>query len=311
LLIAVIAAGAFMVYKNWDWLKAKFGDIMDSISSKVAEAKEFVVGKLVAAKEAILGKWSDVTGFFVGVWDSVKEKASMAWGDAKAGAVAAKDAITGAYGALPDWMQGALSMVGGIISAPYEAGFEIVKGLIGFFKGDFESLPQAIESIFAGVKDIITKPFMEAFDWVVNHWNSMKEAIGLGEGGMLTKAGSAVSGAWSSFKDFTGFARGGLITHPTVASFAERGPEVAVPVSMADRGLGLASLDIASRALGRGGMSGGNPVTIESSPVIQVSVNGGDPAEIRRMMVEVMREYGAKMVPEWAAQIARTSYATG
>jgi hypothetical protein len=80
---------------------------------------------------------------------------------------------------------------------------------------------------------------------------------------------------------------------------------------MADRGLGRANLDIAARALGVGGMRGGGPVTIESSPVIQMSIYGGDPDEMRNAAIEALREYGARMLPEWAAQIERVSYVTG
>jgi hypothetical protein len=188
-------------------------------------------------------------------------------------------------------------------------GFAIVKKIIGFFKGDFGDMPDELKGLLSGLKDIIIGPFKEAFDWITSKWDSLKNTIGLGEGGVISDTLGTMR---TGFKTLTGYARGGLITKPTVASFAERGPEVAVPVGIADRGLGMANLDIASRALGLGGArSGGKPVTIEASPVIQVTVNGGDPEEIRRVMIEVMREYGAKMIPEWAARIARTSYATG
>jgi hypothetical protein len=161
-------------------------------------------------------------------------------------------------------------------------------------------------------------PFKEAFafiteklDSVVGAFNSVKNFLGFGDDGAAPIPPGEVGAGFNAIGDLPNRARGGIITHPTIASFAERGPEVAVPVGMADRGLGMANLDIAARALGVGGMRGGAPVTIESSPVIQVSVNGGDPEEIRNVMIEVLRDYGAGMLPEWAAQIERTSYVTG
>jgi hypothetical protein len=52
-------------------------------------------------------------------------------------------------------------------------------------------------------------------------------------------------------------------------------------------------------------------VTISCDPQIGINVNGGNPEEIRRAVVEAMRELGAKMIPEWREQIARTAYVTG
>jgi hypothetical protein len=170
----------------------------------------------------------------------------------------------------------------------------------------------------AGLKDIIMAPFKEAFEFitgkldaVIGTFNSVKDFLGFGGDGTPPIPPGAVEAGFKAIEGAPSRARGGLITHPIISTFAERGPEVAVPVGMADRGLGLANLDIAARALGVGNMRGGGTVTIESSPVIQVSVNGGDPEEIRNVMLEVLRDYGAKMLPEWAAQIERTSYATG
>jgi hypothetical protein len=259
LVIAGIAAAAYLIYKNWDWLKAKF----------------------------------------LGIWEAIGEKVKNI-----------RNSIVGVFAGLPEPLQKAISFAAGVITAPFKVWREVVKGIIGFFKGDFESLPDALRSTLSNVWNIITKPFSDAFGWVREKWDSLKSSFGFGPT-ITVPVREGSLGESMQKTGVAGRARGGLFATPTIARFAERGPEVAVPVGMADRGLGMANLDLAARALGLGNIRGGQPANIEFSPVVHVSVNGGDPAEIKRVVIEALRECGAKMLPEWAAQIARTSYATG
>jgi hypothetical protein len=207
-----------------------------------------------------------------------------------------------------------------------------VKATIGYFRGDFKSVPEALKAAFSGVFDIISEPFNKAFAWVGDKWESLKSAFGFGPKIEIPKP--VVAGT-----PLRSRARGGMYSAPTVTEFAERGPEVAVPVGLADRGLGLSNLKIAARALGLGDMKAGAPdagttaldrglrapnakekagrapdkinVTISCDPQISIIANGSSQEEVRRAAIEALREFGAKMIPEWREQIARTAYVTG
>ena len=307
LVIAAIAAGAIWIYKNWDWLKEKFGEIAEKFASWFLDMKnrvENAFSQLPDGVKNILGPIiSAITRPFRIAFTVIDGIIGYFRGD---------------FESFPDALKSILSGVLDIIAEPFRDAEKLISSVVESIKKFFTDIPDDIMKALAGLKDIIMAPFKEAFEFVtskldsiVKAFNAVKDFLGFGDGGASPIPPGAVGAGFETVKDLPGRARGGLITHPTISTFAERGPEVAVPVGMADRGLGLANLDIASRALGLGGMRGGKPIIIESNPVLQISVNGGDPEEFRRVAIEVLRDYGAKMIPEWAAQIERTSYATG
>jgi hypothetical protein len=149
---------------------------------------------------------------------------------------------------------------------------------------------------------MITAPFTDAFGWITTQWEKLKSMFGMG----ATVDVRALEGESYSPEYH---ARGGLFTKPTISAFAERGPEVAVPVGLADRGLGLSNLNLAARALGLGNINSG-ATSFEFNPTINLTVNGGNPEEVKRVVLDAMREAGASMIPLWQEQIARTAYST-
>jgi hypothetical protein len=308
--IALIAGGAYLVYKNWDWLKEKFGPLLEPLGVVILNLKGKaleIIDTMKTGFNTLVQKFTDAKENFGNLKNSIVEKAT-----------ALKTEFLSVIALIPDKIKESLSGLKSIIIAPFVGAKNLIFEKVEEIKKFFTDIPDAIMNAFAGLKDIIMAPFKEAFafiteklDSVVGAFNSVKNFLGFGEDETPPIPPGELGAGFNTIKDLPGRARGGLFTHPTVSTFAERGPEVAVPIGMADRGLGLANLDIAARALGVGGMRGSGAVTIESSPVIQVSVNGGDPEEIRNVMLEVLRDYGARMLPEWAAQIERTSYVTG
>lgn len=189
------------------------------------------------------------------------------------------------------------------------------------FKEVVLGIPAAIGEIFADVKDYIIAPFEGAFTWVSNKWASLK--------GMFSK-GPRVDVDYGEVHGRASRARGGMSSVPIVTSFAERGPEVAVPVGLADRSFGISNLNLASRAMGFGNVVPGTrtdehmpqmpnlraqtkqvSLKIDYAPTVQLTVNGGNANEIRQVVIDALREFGAKMLPEWQEQLARVAYVTG
>ncbi|MDR3164979.1 MAG: hypothetical protein LBU13_05325 [Synergistaceae bacterium] len=303
-IIALIAGGAYLIYKNWDWLKEKFGPLLEPIGNVILSLKDKALGIIDTMKtgfNTLVQKFADARENFANLKNSIVEKAEEL-----------KTKFISAVASIPDKIKNALAGLKDIIMEPFWGAQKLISEKVEGIKKFFVDIPDSIKNALAGLKDIITAPFKEAFTFITEKVDSLKGAFKSIKGAFSFEASDEDKAAAAQMPKGTGGrARGGLITHPMISTFAERGPEVAVPVGMADRGLGLANLDIAARALGVGGMRGGSTITIESNPVIQVSVNGGDPNEIRNVMLEVLRDYGAKMLPEWAAQIERLSYATG
>lgn len=295
------------------------------------------LGLIAGAAYFIYKNWKRIKAFFINLWNSVSE-----------GVASARDAIAGAFATLPDWLQGALSMVGNNILFPFKLGYQLVKATIGYFRGDFESVPEALASAFKGIKSIITEPFEKAFAWVSDKWEGVKAMFG---GGPRAAAPSI---------SMRRHARGGVISSPAFSSLAERGPEVVVPYGQADRGLGLSALSKAARGLGvdvlpnkedglasvfaaleklemgltsrhnenikqtlsdyargkerAGGMRqgserfGSNPIKIEFN---NLSITGGGDGRdlAQSFMAEVERRFPYLMA-QWQERVARTSYGT-
>jgi len=64
LAIAAIIAIGVLLYKNWDTVKAKVGELASVVSSKFSEIKNNISDKINAAKDAVKGAIDKIKGFF-------------------------------------------------------------------------------------------------------------------------------------------------------------------------------------------------------------------------------------------------------
>ncbi|MEL6477611.1 MAG: phage tail tape measure protein [Pseudomonadota bacterium] len=95
--IALIAAGAFLIYRNWDGVAAWFSQLWDNVVAVFVGAKDFIVGAfsldMDLAIQGIATIWSGLSGIFKSAWDGVIGIFRAAWAEIKP----IVDAITGAF----------------------------------------------------------------------------------------------------------------------------------------------------------------------------------------------------------------------
>lgn len=192
--LAIIAIG-ILVYKNWDTIKEKAGELW---------------AYMQAAWDGItLGftnLWSTVTGVFSTAWATITGIVSSAWAG-----------ITGA-------ISSAVGTVTGIISTGMGAVRSVIDGVAGFITG----IPSAIASAFTTLAEIITAPYRTAFNAIKTLWNNTLGGFGFTTPSWLPAIGG------KSFT-IPSMATGGVAAAPMVAMIGDAGagnPEVVSPVDL-------------------------------------------------------------------------------
>lgn len=80
LVLAAIAAAAYLIYKNWDYLKAKAIEIWTSIKQRFTEGWTYLTNLTntigSALKAAFTAVWNSIVSFFTGIWNQLTTAAS-------------------------------------------------------------------------------------------------------------------------------------------------------------------------------------------------------------------------------------------
>lgn len=176
----------------------------------------------------------------------------------------------------------AIKAVLGSVWAKFQETFpglaKIVETYVGAILEFWTQLPGNILSALSGVYEIITGAFRSAFawlsekfNWVQGVWNGL-----FGDGGKNGGAGS---------RKVHSNARGGIVMQPILTTFAEAGPEAAIPLDGSSRAVSLwytagrmlGMFDESRPALGAalpiGGGNGAGGGMVVSAPV-NITING-------------------------------------
>lgn len=81
--IAAIAAGAYLIYQNWEPIKAFFSNLWEGIKVAASDAWDGIKGAAASAWEGTKAVFSGVGAWFGAQWESVKTKTSLAWENIK------------------------------------------------------------------------------------------------------------------------------------------------------------------------------------------------------------------------------------
>ncbi|PVZ86704.1 hypothetical protein C9426_14910 [Serratia sp. S1B] len=156
IVITLVAGLIYVLYDLYKWIttgESKFGDFWKTVSET----------------------WQKIKTFFRdGVKDILKSL-----GMSEEGAEKAVKVIGEVFDGIVD-----------LITLPFRKAWELITGLFGIWGTDTDTVTQKIGKTFALVKNMIKKPFSEAFDWVMKKydatigklkslWNSAKSLVGL------------------------------------------------------------------------------------------------------------------------------------
>lgn len=268
--IAALVAGIIYLATQTQF----FQTIWSAMTGAVTAAWNATVNAIMVGLQAI-------GGFFTTIWQQgIVAPALAVWNGLKNGVIAAwnfvKNAIqtginfiqnlfmnfTGPglfiqhFNSIKNTVMNAINFVVGVIRGGIDLGISIISrlaGVPGMVAGWFSGLPGAIGGALAGIWDKITSPFVTAFNFIRDTWNSTVGGFGFSIGGGSI---GPIDIPEVSFHIPT-MAQGGVVSAATLAMIGEAGPEAVMPLDriqpMIDDAVGLAVADIGSMGAGLGG----------------------------------------------------------
>lgn len=164
LISALVIGLGFVIYKNWDTIKAKTIEIWTAVIEWIKGAwesiKTYASETWNSIKETITGIWTGFVNFLTNTWTLIKTGMSVTW-------EAIKLAISTAWTAIVEAVK--------LIIAPF------VQGIIDFFnnmKDGISTIFEGLKQFFSGAWDFIKNLFMGALllllDLVTGDFEKMK-----------------------------------------------------------------------------------------------------------------------------------------
>lgn len=262
--IGLVIAAIVLIYKNWDKIKEKFGEVAEWMGEKIEAIKDFFIGlgnkikdifggigqwfkeKFSQAKEAIIKAFSPIGDYFSKVFENigfifsgVKALFSGNFQGAYDAVVAIWNNITGfwkkIFGMLPQPVQDAILKIMEVF-APIVEWFS--NKVLAIIKA-FSNIPAALKDTFINAVNAIKNVFSPIVDWFKEKVDQIK--------GFFGGIGDKVKGIFGGGKDKPdpdkpkpnpkpiGHAEGGVFFNKHEAEIAEDGAEAVIPLTKPNR----------------------------------------------------------------------------
>ncbi|HCM64371.1 MAG TPA: phage tail tape measure protein [Morganella sp. (in: Bacteria)] len=188
--IAIIAGAAYLIWKNWDWLSQKFGEIWKKVSDVTSQAWNDM---LAAFRE----KWDSFSKGMADMWQNIKNKFSEKWSE-----------IVTEFKNLPETLKATAS--------------ELIDKIIEGINAKWEDLKNKFAEIKQMAKDALTP------DWLKEAKQDQKFVTAVEATKKTTMSGGIRNANWSiPPKKFAGaYDSGGHIPCGQFGIVGENGPEV-------------------------------------------------------------------------------------
>ena len=303
LAVAAIAGGAYLIYQNWEPIKAFFSDLWDGVKSFTSSAWEGIKSVFLNYTPAglIYQHWDQIGAYFSGKWDEVKATFATKWEAIKAGTVGwaadflgiGRNILAGLSDGITAGVQRVIDTVSGIGSSIVST-FKSVLGIAspskvfaGFGGFLMEGLIGGIKAKIADVKDAINGIGSNVVGWFRNKLGiNSPSRVFAGLGGHLSE-GLAVGIDRQSGQVFASMERIRQGVALPVAATAAIGAASLGGGAIAAPSLGPASFDpVAAPA---SAPSTGRGITIHFAPTYHIGLSGeftSDQEESLRLMLE-------------------------
>lgn len=215
--IALLAAGAYLIYDNWDSISGWFGDLWDGVKGKFDDFKgwlgenwETVLIGLLTGPFGLAVKW------IIDNWDDVKD-----WFDG-----------------FPGWLGSKLEPVGDAIASPFVWGFEQIGDAIGWARRKVDGFLDFWEKAPERVKRA-GHALLSGWAWMVNGmidaWNAIDIKLDVSLPDWMGGGGFKVNDLIPDINarvEIPALASGGITTGPTLALIGDNpgGRELVMPL---------------------------------------------------------------------------------
>ena len=202
--IAAIAAAAYLIYKNWDSVKEFFGKLWEWF--KTTLVWDWLLDAWDKISTAFMDAFGEIWEAIQDIWESISTKTSEVWGYIQDFLRNALEVIRNAVAVVLDWIQTAwekwgqyiwniVSTIFGFIRDTIITVIDIIKNIIMLFlnlvRGEWGAAWDNIKNIFGAVWDWIVSLLTGVLDVIVNMLGLAWDVIT-----------SAVTAAWEGIKSF-------------------------------------------------------------------------------------------------------------
>lgn len=220
-IVAVVAIGV-LLWKNWDTIKEKAGQLKDAISHRWSNIKESTAEAWGNVKDSISQRWTNIkesTSETLGniregissSWENVKGRTSETWEFLKSNTSSAWGKVKGTIEENGGGIRGVILSYTGIYKSIWGTALSTMDDLTG---GKFSSLASKVSSAFNKVRDSIKSGIDRVKEW---NATTVKEKVF-----SITESVKSIFSGGSTPKNFSGtsFFQGGL------TMVGELGPEL-------------------------------------------------------------------------------------
>lgn len=202
-IVAAVVAAGVLLYKNWDTIKEKAGQLKESVSEKWNNLKENTAKAWDGLKENIAKKWDDIKNSMSNAWNAMLQNpiVQVFTGYIKDTFNNIKDTISGVWDGIKETASNAWELIKNIILGPVLLLCDLITGDFDQLSADaaqiWENIKTSAEGIWNGIKDTLSAIVDGIKEQVMLKINFLKDLIATAWDTVKEKAVTT----WTNLKD--------------------------------------------------------------------------------------------------------------
>lgn len=214
-IIAGVVTAGVLLYKNWDTIKEKAGQLKENLSNKFSEIKQSASEKWTSMKEEASEKWDSMSNTVTeklssmkqsaaSKYSEIKQKAKESWSGMKQDMSAELSEMKASYDAHGGGLKGAVSatLIGihGLYTAKYNAIDTLTGGKLSAISSKFSTNMQNAKASVSSTLANISSSFNSGLSGALSTASSKLGSIGSKFSSTMANANSTVSSAISNIR---------------------------------------------------------------------------------------------------------------